>query len=143
MPKTLVVETNAGNLQVQAPSFMAVQITPDFISRLKELRDLPDYYDLTEVRCEVDLKTEEIDGDTLVLPELVVTSGQFWFTGELRNAEDECVRSHSISTIDWNYVVQRLSAPDDDDLMVVAGTDEDAAQLRQAYLEKLADGEIA
>lgn len=143
MSKTLVVETNSGSLSVEAPSFVAVEITPEFISRLKQLRDLPEYYDLTEVRCEVGMDWEEIENDMLVLPEMVVTSGQFWFTAELKYAEDEVVRSHSISTLDWNYVKSRLTSPDDDNLLVVASSDQAADELRKTYLDKLAGGAIA
>lgn len=140
MSKTLVVETNAGSLSVEAPSFVSVKLTPEFIARLKELHGLAKQYDLSEVRCDVVMDWEEIEDDTLVLPELVVTSGQFWFTSELKYAEEETVRSHSISTIDWNYLETRFIAPDDDNLMVVARVEE---ELRNQYLDALTVDAIA
>lgn len=140
MSKTLVVETNAGSLSVEAPSFVAVKLTPQFIARLKELQDVSNSHDLTEVRCDVCLDWETIESDKLCVPEMVVTSGQFWFTAELKYADESTVRSHSISTLSWDYLRSRFDAPDKDNLMVVAQSED---ELRYLYLEKLAADEIA
>ncbi|WP_166256014.1 hypothetical protein [Marinobacter salicampi] len=139
MSKTLVVETNAGSLFVEAPSFVAVKLTSQFIARLKELQDVSNSHDLTEVRCDVGLDWEAVESEMLCMPEMVVTSASFWFTAELKYAEETTVRSHSISSLSWNHLKSRFEAPDKDNLMVVAQSED---ELRDLYLEKLAADEI-
>jgi hypothetical protein len=140
MSKTLVVETNAGSLSVEAPSFVAVKLTPEFIARLKELQDVCNSHNLTEVRCDVCLDWESMDSDKLCVPEMVVLSGQFWFTAELKYANATNVLSRSISSLSWHYLKSRFDAPDKDNLLVVAQSED---ELRELYLEKLAAVEIA
>lgn len=135
MSKTLVIGTNWKTLTVEAPSFIAVNMTQELIDRLKHLHELAKKEDLTEVRSKVDLDCEPIEGETLSHPEMVVTKGQFSFSAELNYAEGEFVRSHSISLFDWDYVYGWLTEPETDDVVVV---ERGESNLKTAYLEMLA-----
>lgn len=139
--KTLVVETNWGSISTEAPSFVAVDITPEFIALLKNLRELADEHDLSEVRSLYGFDWEQIDDDAVEMPEIVVTKSLFWFVGWMKYS-DQGFKTESCSTLDWDTLIGAFEEADEDNLLIVACCNESAVEVRQDYLEKLANNEI-
>lgn len=140
--KTLVVETNWGLLSAVAPSFVAVDITPEFIALVKRLQQLAHEHDLSEVRSLYGFDWEKVDDDAVEMPEIVVTKSLFWFVGWMKYSNQE-FKTESYTTTDWNALIRKFEKADVDNLLIVACCKESADEVRQDYLEKLAKNEIA